>query len=81
MSAYIEVDHGERSPPFADPVKAHHLTEGSFTFGKDYETLFAKRYPTCYHVEDTWANFDLVAEMIDKRFAKWKARHGGSPAE
>ena len=52
----------------------------SNTFLKDYEKLFTNRYPTCYHVEDTWENFDLVADMIDKRYAKWKAKHGGPAA-
>jgi hypothetical protein len=41
MSAYIEVDHGDGSPPFADPVQVHSLTEGSFVFGKDYEVFDA----------------------------------------
>jgi hypothetical protein len=41
MSAYIEVDHGDRSPPFSDPVKVHSLTEGSFAFRKDYEVFDA----------------------------------------
>ena len=41
MSAYIEVDHGEHSPPFSDPVQIHSLTEGSFAFGKDYEVFDA----------------------------------------
>lgn len=41
MSAYIEVDHGDRSPPFSDPVQVHSLTEGSFAFDKDYEVFDA----------------------------------------
>ena len=41
MSAYIEVDYGEDSPPFADPVQILSLTEGSFTFGKDYQVFDA----------------------------------------
>src|SRR3954454_24363036 len=41
MSAYIELDHGVRSPPFSDPVQVHSLTEGSFAFGKDYEVFAA----------------------------------------
>jgi hypothetical protein len=41
MSAYVEVDYGERWPPFSDPVQVHSLTEGSFAFGKDYEVFDA----------------------------------------
>src|SRR5262249_40444386 len=41
MSAYIEVDEGESSPPFADPGQVFSLTEGSFGFGKDYEVFDA----------------------------------------
>jgi hypothetical protein len=41
MSAYIEVDHGDRSPPFSDPVQVQSLTEGSFAFDKDYEVFDA----------------------------------------
>jgi hypothetical protein len=41
MSAYIEVDHGEGSPPFSDPIDVHSLTEGSFAFGKDYDVFDA----------------------------------------
>jgi hypothetical protein len=41
MSAYVEVDHGESLPAFCDPVKVYSLTEGSFTFDKDYEVFDA----------------------------------------
>src|SRR5262249_33711861 len=41
MSAYVEVDHGEGSPPFSDPMQVHSLTEGSFAFNKDYEVFDA----------------------------------------
>jgi hypothetical protein len=41
MSAYIEVDDGAPSPPFSDPMQILSLTEGSFSFGKDYEVFDA----------------------------------------
>jgi hypothetical protein len=41
MSAYIEVDYGDGQPPFSDPMQVHSLTEGSFTFDKDYEVFDA----------------------------------------
>jgi hypothetical protein len=41
MSAFIEVDHGDRSPPFSDPAMVQSLSEGSFSFGKDYDVFDA----------------------------------------
>jgi hypothetical protein len=41
MSAFIEVDHSDGLPPFSDPVRIYSLTEGSFSFGKDYEVFDA----------------------------------------
>jgi hypothetical protein len=41
MSAYVEVDYGDHSPPFSDPMQVSSLTAGSFTFGKDYEVFVA----------------------------------------
>jgi hypothetical protein len=46
----------------------------SNTYGREYGKLFAGRYPTDYHVEDSWVNFDLVAEVIDKQYAAWTAK-------
>ncbi len=47
----------------------------SNTYGKDYEKLLGR--DSCYRVEDTWENFDLIAAMIDKRYVKWKANYRG----
>jgi hypothetical protein len=41
MNAYIEVDHGDGSPPFSDPVMVLSLTEGSLSLGKDYDVFDA----------------------------------------
>ncbi len=41
MSAFIEIDYGERAPPFSDHMQVYSLTEGSFRFGKDYEVFDA----------------------------------------
>jgi hypothetical protein len=41
MSAFIEVDHGDGLPPFSDPMQIYSLTEGSFSFGKDYKVFDA----------------------------------------
>jgi len=42
MSAYVEVDRGDRSPPFADPMQVYSLTEGSFVAcGWEYDVFDA----------------------------------------
>jgi hypothetical protein len=41
MSAFIEVDHSNGLLRFSDPVQIYSLTEGSFSFGKDYEVFDA----------------------------------------
>ena len=41
MDAFIEIDYDEGSPPFSDPVHIYSLTEGSFSFGKDYDVFDA----------------------------------------
>lgn len=41
MSAYIEIDYGKQLLPFSDWKQVHSLTEGSFTFDKDYEVFDA----------------------------------------
>jgi hypothetical protein len=41
MNAYIEVDRGDRLPPFSDPMQVYSLTEGSFALGWDYEVFDA----------------------------------------
>ncbi len=39
---------------------------------EDYENTLAQNLPSTYHVEDTWENYDKIAQVIDKRFSKWK---------
>jgi hypothetical protein len=41
LSAYIEVDYSVGSPPFTAPDQVLSLTEGSFSFSKDYEVFDA----------------------------------------
>lgn len=57
------------------------LTEEGFVFAEsyyendyheDYEETLIKNLPTTYHVEDTWENYDKIAQIIDKRFREWK---------
>ncbi len=43
-------------------------------FLHDYERTVGKAAPSLYHVEDSWANFDLLQPVFDERFSKWRAR-------
>jgi len=45
----------------------------------DYAALFDAKYeaekkdlPSIYHIENTWQNYDLLAPVLNKRFAEWK---------
>lgn len=40
----------------------------------DYYATLGKGLPSLYHVADTWANFDLLALVIDKRYQTWKTK-------
>ena len=46
------------------------LEKGSFI--KDYERILGTGLPSLYHVEDSWANFDAVRPILDKRFKDWR---------
>lgn len=41
---------------------------------KDYAELLAGDLPSLYHVDDTWNNYDRMAECIDGRYAAWQKR-------
>ncbi|MDJ1504629.1 hypothetical protein [Xanthocytophaga agilis] len=42
----------------------------------DYIATLCKSYPTMYHVEDSWENYDLMKKKIDERFQEWKKNNG-----
>jgi hypothetical protein len=46
------------------------FTDGAYL--GDYEKALASKLPTLYHAADTWASFDALAPLIDKRFKEWK---------
>ena len=55
---------------------AYYSGEGGEGYGQylgDYEGALAAGLPSTYHVADTWANYDLIAPVIDRRFAEWRA--------
>ena len=39
----------------------------------DYCAVFSEA-DTAYHVGDTWANFDRIAPVLDRRLAEWRER-------
>lgn len=39
---------------------------------EDYENVLGGELPSLYHVADTWDNYDLLAPVIDQRFAGWQ---------
>jgi hypothetical protein len=54
-------------------AEAYFLKEGPGGYLSDYEEALGDDLPSLYHVEDTWANFDKFALILDWRFAEWKA--------
>jgi hypothetical protein len=39
---------------------------------EDYVEALCGDLPTVYHVEDSWPNYDRIAEVIDDRYARWQ---------
>ena len=44
----------------------------SETYFDDYSEILAENLPSTYHVENTWENYDKIAQVIDKRFNEWQ---------
>ena len=44
------------------------------TYLEDYERVLGQGLASLYEVPDTWANFDVIAPVIDDRFRRWKDR-------
>ncbi|QEL13753.1 DUF7832 domain-containing protein [Limnoglobus roseus] len=72
---FWEEDLSEEGNKFA---AAYYSGEGGQGYGeyiKDYQGALAHSLPSVYHVEDSWANYDVIAPVIDWRFSEWKAAH------
>jgi hypothetical protein len=41
-------------------------------FIADYQEYLAKGLPSDYHVADSWANFDKLQPVLDRRLANWR---------
>ena len=53
-------------------TEAYFQKDGPGGYLADYEDVLGGNLPTLDHVEDTWANFDRLAPVLDTRFAEWK---------
>jgi hypothetical protein len=53
-------------------MKYFHFSNGNYL--KDYEKLkyLTRKNQSIYGVEDTWSNYEIVKELLDKKYAKWK---------
>lgn len=40
----------------------------------DYDRVLGGTFASLYEVEDSWANYDKIARVIDERFAEWQAK-------
>ena len=41
-------------------------------FLEDYSEILGKDFPTLYHIEDSWKNYDELKPILDKRFRNWE---------
>jgi len=44
------------------------------TYYSDYAEALAEEVETLYHVEDSWANFDRLAPVLDRRLGDWRSK-------
>jgi hypothetical protein len=52
-------------------AKAYYQQDGASFLG-DYQEHLAKGLPSDYHVADSWANFDKLKPVLDRRLANWR---------
>ena len=52
-------------------TQAYYQQEGA-GFIADYQEYLAKGLPSEYHVADSWANFDKLRPVLDRRLANWR---------
>ena len=45
---------------------------------EDYDSTLCANVPTCYHVQDTWDNYEKLSPVISKRFEEWKSGQLGA---
>jgi hypothetical protein len=79
---FLAVCNGEFTDEDLNPegnafAVAYYHQEGA-TFFADYREYLAKGMPSEYHVADSWANFDKLRPVLDRRLANWRR---GRPAD
>lgn len=45
---------------------------GGGIFSKDYRDLLVKDLPSVYHVQDSWANYQIMSDKITERYFEWR---------
>ena len=68
---FSEKDLGPEGNAFAEYYYSTETGERGAYFA-DYKRTLAARLPSFWHVADTWANYDRMAAVIDRRFADWR---------
>jgi hypothetical protein len=53
-----------------DFVGDYYNRQGASYF-HDFEEILSAGLPSCYHVEDNWANYELLKARIDMRYDRW----------
>jgi hypothetical protein len=61
-----EDDLNERGNAFAKHYYKKYMAE--------FDRIVRKRFPTAYHIGDSWKNYDAIAKIIDKRYAEWQSQ-------
>lgn len=67
-----EEDLSDEGNAFARHYYGHGGRSGAYF--DDYAATLERDVPGTYHVADTWENFDALAPVIDRRWARWRAR-------
>ncbi|WP_422929084.1 hypothetical protein [Singulisphaera sp. PoT] len=74
---FWEEDLNEEGKAFAAAYYSGEGGEGYGAYIQDYERLLTAGLPSIYHVEDTWSNYDIIAPVISRRHAEWRASSSG----
>ena len=42
----------------------------------DFARFVQRQFPTAYHIDDRWKNYDVIAKILDRRYAEWRTAAG-----
>ncbi len=70
---FWEEDLSDVGNEFASTYYSGEGGKGYGLYIDDYEKALVSELPSFYNVEDTWENYDRIAEVIDNRFKEWQA--------